>query len=88
MQPLEAIITNLLVMPAKHRINTYHYSTFLLSPLPIFDFLRKGLNGYFTGLDFPQSEVDQANALKSRIVSVSGDFKYKDISVLVDEELK
>jgi putative ATP-dependent endonuclease of the OLD family len=53
-----------------------------------FDFLRTGLNEYFTRLGFHQSSIDQANALKSRISSSLAGARYKDISVITDDGLK
>jgi putative ATP-dependent endonuclease of the OLD family len=53
-----------------------------------FDFLRDGLNTYFTRLDFSQPVIDQANALKSRISSSIGGVRYKDISAIKDDEIK
>lgn len=50
-----------------------------------FDFLREGLNEFFTNLSYDQQFIDELNSLKSRI---TGTGKYKSISDIKEGELE
>ncbi len=52
-----------------------------------FDFLREGLNDYFTKLNYQQGFSDRLNSLKSKIATVVIKGKYKHIKQIGDETL-
>jgi putative ATP-dependent endonuclease of OLD family len=52
-----------------------------------FDFLRDGLNQFFTNLNYPQDFSDKLNSLKSKIATKITSGKYKQIHQLNEESL-
>lgn len=52
-----------------------------------FDFIREGLNSYFTRLNYPQAFADTLNSLKSKI-SQSILEKYKSLAQINDNDLR